>query len=168
MLEGNLFKFFVKSFFFCDKMSSDGGGNVIQSVWSRRVTLLSGISLVGVGAVIGAGSVYFFYIRRKLEDIFQIQASLSSQVQSLKREVDNLNESLSLTPSKGNSSINKGANNRVSSFASSKGNSSKPKRTVRFSNGYETADDDEYVTASSSDSEVEYGASPISSRQVSK
>ncbi|CAL8125473.1 unnamed protein product [Orchesella dallaii] len=130
------------------EMSSEG---IVHGVWRNRVVLLSAFGLVGVGAVIGAGSVYLFYIRNKLQDLFQIQSTLSSQVQHLKKEVDKVNQSLVATPNgtPGGSSTSI----RKSSLVLEKRT---PKRSVRFRDGYETADEDEYVTASSeSDLEVD-------------
>ncbi|ODM96731.1 Regulator of microtubule dynamics protein 2 [Orchesella cincta] len=128
------------------EMSSEG---IVHSVWRNRVVLLSAFGLVGVGAVIGAGSVYLFYIRNKLQDLFQIQSTLSSQVQHLKKEVDKVNQTLTTpngTPGGSSTAVRKSSILRGPS-----------KRTVRFRDGYETADEDEYVTASS-DSDLEVDA----------
>ncbi len=124
---------------------------VFQSVWRSRVVLLSAFGLVGVGAVIGASSVYLFYFKKKLDDLFQIQSVLHVEVQNLRKDVDKFNQA---NGAAGGSDHGAGGDDFLSVGRRSIGGltrkiSNSKGRSVRFKDGYETADEDEYVTASS-------------------
>lgn len=146
---------------------------VFQSVWRSRVVLLSAFGLVGVGAVIGAGSVYLFYFKKKLDDLFQIQSVLHVEVQNLRKDVDKFNQGAGQSNgAAGGSDFGAAGDDFLSVGRRSIGGlarktSNSNKRSVRFKDGYETADEDEYVTASS-DSEGEGFAKAAGSRYNSK
>lgn len=120
---------------------------IIQNFWRSRAVLMSAFGLVGVGAVVGAGSVYLFYFKKKFEDLFQLQSVLRMEVQNLRKDVDKFSQN----GGPGTSAGEVAAGERRSAGGLRR---SSIKRTVRFRDGYETADDDEYVTASS-DSDAE-------------
>jgi hypothetical protein len=89
--------------------------------WQRRSIVLSAFGLVGVGVIIGAGSVYILYIKQKLEEHLHVQSAV---IQEIQNEVTELRSSITLL------SENSGT--------------TPSKKGLKKS---ESADDDEYVTA---------------------
>jgi len=70
-------------------MSRQVAGELLK--WERRSIVLSAFGLVGFGAVVGAGTIYWFFVRRKVEAIFQIQSVI---IHELQKDVDNLKQSV--------------------------------------------------------------------------
>jgi hypothetical protein len=122
-----------------------GGGGLIQ----RRTMSLSTITTLGVGvcfgSIIGGSFVWYFFIRRKLASIFAFQRSIQLEVEGLRTEIRQLKSSSQLNYSKSKSQREQSAPGLKSALKL------KEKRTVKFANGYDTADEDDFVTASSSD-----------------
>lgn len=106
---------------------------VLADVWGKRTVLFAALGLVGVGAIVGGASVYFFYIRHKIEEHFlALETNITSELHQLKQRVGQLKSAID------------GAG--PSSIALLRNPSS------RFPvNGYETGD--EYVTASETEDE---------------
>lgn len=119
-----------------------------HSFWRTRIVVLSAFGLVGIGTIFGAGSVYFFYLRRKFKDILHIQTNLDTEIENLKTDVQRLSDAIENK----NSQTSAGSKHSNSSLKGGRKNwlgASGGTRMVRFKDGYETADDEEYVTASS-------------------
>lgn len=146
---------------------------ILNDFWKNKSLIVATFGLVGAGAAIGAGSVYIFYLRSRLDRIFKIQTSLTIQLQTLRKELDKVNQHFDqnnrTVPSEDETlTLNRDSKNLIYDVNDiALLNTSKPtvtmkernisclgRRTVRFRDGYETADDEEYVTASS-DSDVE-------------
>ncbi|CAG7838361.1 unnamed protein product [Allacma fusca] len=112
-------------------------GKVGIAFLDRRAVLLSAFGLVGFGALVGVGSVYILYMKKRLKEHFLIQSTLQSQINELRNDIESLRVKLGIedTP------VVKPALKR------------RKKNSVRvtFLEGTKSdVEDDEYVTASSS------------------
>jgi hypothetical protein len=99
-----------------------------------RTVLLAtavGVGLIGIGSILGGTTIYYFFIRSNFQDIFTAQRSFTLELQGLRREINQMRANADGPPG------------RVLKRSL--------KRQVKFAGGYETADDEEFVTASSSD-----------------
>src|SRR4051794_28612442 len=78
-------------------MERSGNGKIGIIMWEKRTVLLTAFGLVGFGALVGAGSIYVVYIKRKLEEQLRIQSLLRSQVDALREDIEKLKIRLNLT-----------------------------------------------------------------------
>lgn len=114
-------------------------------LFASAATFSAGLIGVGIGTLLGGSTVYYLFIRQKLDSIFAFQRNVRIELETLRAEIRQLKS--------GNNSKNSASNSHKPGQGQPLKSSLKEKRTVKFanSNGYETADEEEYVTASSSE-----------------
>jgi hypothetical protein len=111
---------------------------IAAEVWGKRTVILAAFGLVGAGAVLGAGSVYFVYIKRRIEEHFALQSTITNEIHQLKEDVKLIKTSILVADS-----------DLPKSGKPSKSSLKETRKSVKFANGYETAEEEQFVTASS-------------------
>jgi len=115
---------------------------IVAAAWGKRAVILGALGVVGVGVLVGAGSVYILYLKRKFEEQFNIHATLTEELKQLR-------EDMKLMASKSSIFQASDSNYRALKYKSALKDSNNGGKRVTFYDGYETADDDMYITASS-------------------
>ena len=145
--------------------TSSSSGKIVM--WDRRTVLLAAFGLAGFGALVGAGSVYILCIKKKLEEQLRIQSLLRSQVETLKADIKKLKDRLNLTD---DGEDDDGGTNRTRPSLPPPG-IRKKRRTnnrVSFVSGTKSDADEEFVTASESESEFDEDALVVYRRGTKK
>jgi len=61
--------------------------SLAAAAWGKRAVVLAAFGFVGVGALVGAMSIYFLYLRHKIEQHFNIKATITEEIKQLKEDV---------------------------------------------------------------------------------
>ena len=144
---------------------TSSSGKIGIVMWEKRTVLLAAFGLVGLGALVGAGSAYIVYIKKKLEEQFRIQSLLRSQVEALKEDIEKLKNRLNLTDDGEDDEANR---SRPSLPPPGIRKKRRTNNRVSFVSGTKSDADEEFVTASESESEFDEDALVVYRRGTKK
>lgn len=111
---------------------------MVNTVGGRKSTGVITATTLGLGLV---GTVYYF-LSRKFAKIFAFQRSIRVELEDLREEIRQLKSAQNSNPV---------VKAQIATTTATKVLKSSLKKNVKFAGGYDTADDEEYVTASSSE-----------------